>query len=146
MKVLFICHANVCRSFMAQEICKTIRPDIQAFSRGLYANPFYEVPDKVTAFLRSRGIVAGPHTPTQLSDPDLQAADYVFVMEPAHLEQILDRYAQYTDKCYLLLDFAYGKEEALEDPICLEGKPFNKQALILAQAVAKALSRLPGVK
>ena len=131
---------------MAQEICKALRPDIQAFSRGLYANPFYEVPAKVFTFLRLRGIVTKAHTPTQLSEADLQAADYVFVMEPTHLEQILDRYAQYTDKCYLLLDFAYGQEKALPDPIGLEGNKFNRQATILTEAVEKALNRLPRAK
>ena len=131
---------------MAQEICQALHPDIEAFSRGLYANPFYEVPAKVTAFLRLRGITPKAHTPTQLSEADLQAADYVFVMEPEQLEQILDRYAQYTDKCYLLLDFAYGQEKALPDPICLEGSSFNQQAAILAGAVEKALSRLPYAK
>ena len=142
MNILFICHANVCRSFIAQELLKQLRPELSVFSRGLYADPHYTVPEKVQRFLASRGIVAARHVPTQLSAADMDRADLVLVMEEKQLQQILDSFAQHTDKCYLLLDYAYGQETDLADPIVLEGKAFEKQAVLLQRAVENCAKRI----
>lgn len=141
MKILFICHANVCRSFMAQEILTRLLPKITAFSRGLYVDAQISVPEKITHFLASQGIEAKAHTPTQLTPEDLQKADFIFCMEPEHLDFLLDRYAQHTDKLWLLNDFAFGKKTAIEDPIGLTGRAFEKQAQALAKAVQVCAER-----
>ena len=134
MNLLFICHANVCRSFIAQEVAKKYLPNARVFSRGLYADPALRVPQKVLQFLAEEHIFPLPHTAAQLTPADLEIADFVFCMEPQQLDALLDRYAQYTDKMWLLSDFAFGKETALEDPISFEGRAFTK----LAERVAKA--------
>lgn len=128
MKILCICHANICRSFMAQEFLKQLLPTTEVFSRGLYANPSYVVPQKVVAALAKHNIPFKKHISTQFSVPDLQTADLVFCMERGHEEHLLDRYSQYTDKIWLLTDFAYNKREDIEDPISFEGRTFEKLA------------------
>ena len=142
MKVLFVCHANVCRSFMAQELLKHFRPAVQAFSRGLYADPDYVIPPKVFAFLQTYQIAPAPHVPTQLAGADLAAADYIFFMEQQHLDSVLDRFAQYTDKCYLLGEFVTGESVDLPDPIGLRGRAFDRQADVLARWVHTCAGRL----
>ncbi len=142
MKILFICHANICRSFMAQELMKKYKPHAEVFSRGLYVNPALRVPAKVTAFLQTYGLAPAPHRPTQLTPEDLQRADFVFCMEPEHVEKLTDRFAQYTDKIWLLTDFAFDKEEPLDDPISLDGDSFVKQAQQLQQTVWAAAQKL----
>ena len=142
MKVLFICYANVCRSFMAQELLKKAVPEANVFSRGLYADPSYTVPSKVLAFLAEQGVTPAPHTPAPLQAQDLQTADLILLMQQRHLDQLADRYAQHSDKMYLLNDFAFGQEKDVADPISLSGKAFEKAAtqLTLAiQAIAKQL-------
>lgn len=142
MKILFICHANVCRSFMAQELMKKLLPSAEVFSRGLYADPELSVPQKVLQFLAQSQIPPAPHTPAQLTEADLQRADFVFCMEPRHLDFLADRYAQYTGKLWLLNDFAFGQETAMEDPIGLQGRAFEKQARLLQKAVIACAARL----
>ena len=142
MKILFICHANICRSFMAQELTKKYLPGAEAFSRGLYVDPGLQVPEKITRFLAGCGISPKPHTPTQLTQTDLEQADLIFCMEPQHQEKLLDRYAQYTDKIWLLYAFAFGKPKAIDDPIGLTGRAFEKQAQELHKTVVKALERI----
>lgn len=144
MKLLCICHANICRSFMAQEFLKQLLPQVDVFSRGLYADPTYQVPYKVLQALQAHQINVTGHTATLLSPQDLEQADIVFCMEKAHEELLLDRYAQYTDKIWLLTEFAFGEEKDIIDPITLEGKAFNKQVNFLytvCQAVAKRLNQ-----
>ena len=142
MKILFICHANVCRSFMAQEIMKQLLPQATVFSRGLYVEPELEVPAKVLQFLAKQHLSPAPHRPTQLTAADLEQADFVFCMEPGHLDILSDQYSQYIDKIWLLNDFAFEKETAMEDPIGLTGRAFEKQAAQLQKAVQACAHRL----
>ncbi len=127
---------------MAERLCQQLLPTVQVFSRGLYANAAYNVPSKVSSFLSSKGIENVQHHSTQLSADDLKNADLIFCMEKIHLERLLDRYAQYTDKLYLLYDFAYDKEKDLIDPISLEGRSFIKQAEILCETVTAAVKKI----
>jgi len=142
MKILFICHANICRSFMAQELTKKWLPGAAIFSRGLYVDPGLQVPEKITRFLAACDVVPAPHTPTQLSAADLEQADLIFCMEPQHQEILLDRYAQHTGKIWLLCDFACGKQKTIDDPIGLTGRAFDKQAQELKKIVRQAVERI----
>ena len=100
------------------------------------------MPAKVTDFLQKNGIAVPPHTSTQLTKEDLEKADVIFFMEQAHLDKISDRYAQYLDKMWLLNDYAFGREEDLEDPISLSGRAFEKSAERLKKAVTAAAEKL----
>lgn len=142
MKILFICHANVCRSFMAQEILKKLVPQAEVFSRGLYADPQLHIPGKVKAFLAKQQIIPNTHLSTQLTESDLAKADFVFCMEPQQLDFLSDRYAQYADKMWLVNEFAFGKETAIEDPISLSGRAFEKQAKLLQKAIEALAKKL----
>ena len=142
MNILFICHANICRSYMAQELLKPLLPQAHIFSRGLYADPAYAIPHKVQAFLSQNHIAPAPHASTQLTAEDLQKADLILLMEQAHLDKLADRYAQHLGKMWLLTDFAFGKEEDLLDPISLSGRAFEKAAKRLQKAVLAAAEKL----
>ncbi|MBO5911796.1 MAG: hypothetical protein J6Q05_06465 [Elusimicrobiaceae bacterium] len=142
MNILCICHANICRSFMAQEFLKQLLPGTTVFSRGLYADPTYEVPQKVKTALAAHNIPFTAHTSTQFSTQDLAQADLIFCMEQAHADYLLDRYAQYTDKIWLLTDFAFDTPQDLPDPIGLEGRAFAKQANRLYEACQAAAVRI----
>lgn len=127
---------------MAQELCKQKLPSAEVFSRGLYADSSYTVPQKVLDFLQKQGILPTPHNSTQLQGEDLQKADFVFCMEQNQVDQLLDRYAQHTDKIYLLNDFAFGKETDVPDPVSLSGHTFEKNAQKLMQAVYACADKL----
>ena len=127
---------------MAQEICKKLLPQAEVFSRGLYADTTYEIPAKVTSFLSSQAITPAVHQSTQLTEKDLAYADLIFCMEQTHLNRLLDRYAQYTSKLWLLTDFAFEKEIDLQDPISLSGRAFVKQALLLQKAVEATVLKI----
>lgn len=142
MHVLFVCYANICRSFMAQELLKQRLPGLSVRSRGLYADPACRVPEKVTHFLEQNALSAPDHRAAPLTEADLQWADYVFFMEQAHLDQTADRWAQYSESFFLLLDYAFDMEKDIADPISLSGKAFTKEAQKLKEAVFAAADKL----
>lgn len=127
---------------MAQELLKKYLPQAVVFSRGLYADPSYTVPDKVKNFLALQGIAMPPHTATFLSREDMAAADYVFCMERTQRDGLLDRYAEFTDKIWLLNEFAFNQQTDTPDPIGLSGRSFDKNAAELARAVQTVAQRL----
>ncbi|MCR4662404.1 MAG: hypothetical protein K5622_00770 [Endomicrobiaceae bacterium] len=134
MKICFICHANVCRSFMSQEILKDLlkkhnRLDIEVISRGTYALPHIVIPSKIKNFLLKNNIDFDKnHVPTQYSKQDLNSCDLIFVMTQEQYDEITDRYAEFSDKIYILNEFVSNKTRDIDDPISLEGKPFEKAA------------------
>ncbi|MBR3628294.1 MAG: hypothetical protein IKN42_05565 [Elusimicrobia bacterium] len=133
MKICFICHANVCRSFMSQEILKNLleknnRHDVEVISRGTYVLPHITVPSKIKDFLSKNNINFSGHTPTQYSKQDLSSSDLIFVMTQEQYDEITDRYAEFSDKIYLLGEFISNKTRDIDDPISLVGKAFEKSA------------------
>jgi protein-tyrosine-phosphatase len=129
---------------MAQEFLKSLLPGVEVVSRGLYADPSYMVPAKVIDALAKHHISFIKHTSTQLTTADLQTADLIFCMERSHEERLLDRYPQFTDKIWLLADFALDKTENVADPIAFEGRSFDKLAqrlYELCQAAAKRITQ-----
>ena len=133
MKICFICHANVCRSFISQEILKDLlkknnRTDIEVISRGTYVLPHITVPQKIKDFLLKNNIDFNGHMPTQYGKQDLLSSDLIFVMTQDQYDEITDRYAEFSDKIYLLGDFVSNKTRDIDDPISLVGKPFEKAA------------------
>ena len=127
---------------MAQEFLKKLLPSVEVFSRGLYADPSYAVPPKVLQVLNAHKITGAEHTSTQLTVADLETADLIFCMEAAHEERLLDRYPQYTDKIWLLTDFAFDKPQDLVDPIGFSGRSFDKLAQQLYQTCEAAAQRI----
>ena len=130
-KICFICHANICRSFGAECILNNLtakdnNKEIIATSRGIYAQDFYAVPQKLWDFLKSKGIEKTEHKSTLLTKEDLQNNDLILTMTDDQKEFILDKYAQFTDKVFLLQEYVYEKEEEVKDPISFSGSSFNK--------------------
>lgn len=146
-KICFICHANICRSFGAECLLnqfanKDNNKEIIAISRGIYAQDFYAVPDKLWAFLASKGIGKTKHKSTLLTKEDLENCDLILTMTQDQKEYILDRYAQFTDKVFMLKEYVYDKEEEVKDPISFSGSSFNKMMEKVYQAVCDLYSKI----
>lgn len=145
--ICFVCHANICRSFCAERILdhlskKKGRTDIKVISRGIYAQHFYAVPSKVTDYLASKGIVQGEHTATILTKTDLEESDLILTMTDDQKEYILDKWAQFTDKVFLLTEYVYDKEKEVKDPISMFGRSFNKIMDEIYKAVTLLLEKV----
>jgi len=147
MKICFVCHANVCRSFMAQELLKKFLKekgvtDTEIFSRGTLVFSNIQVPQKIKNFLKKNDIEYTNHTPTLISKQDLETADMVFVMTKDMFDKLTDKYSQYSNKIFMLLDYCYGKQKDISDPIHKEGFLFNMAAKSLKQTVKVLADKL----
>ena len=96
IKVLFICHGNICRSTMAESI----------FTHLV----------KERARLRQAGIPLVPHRARQMTGKDYKEFDYLIGMDDANIRN-MERVAggDPDHKIYKLLEFA-GSGRAIADP------------------------------
>ena len=121
IKVLFVCHGNICRSPMAEFIMKDMvkklsvddlfEIDSCATSKEELGNSIYPSALKT---LKSHGIFNANHTARQITIHDYRYYDYIFIMDNYNLKMIkyvlnLDNY----DKIKLLGDY-------LQPGLCIE--------------------------
>ncbi|MFH1082216.1 MAG: hypothetical protein ABIE47_08730 [Pseudomonadota bacterium] len=103
MNILFVCSANVSRSFLAEKLLKkelerqNIK-DVSVSSAGLYTFDLNQADQNMVAYLSKRGIPPGEHKPKQISKQDIDWANMILVMENDHATKIIDLWPEAKDK------------------------------------------------
>ena len=110
IKVLFVCHGNICRSPMAEFVMKDLvkkaglehRFEIAsaAVSREELGNPVYP---PAWRELQRHGISCDGHRAHQISRKEYEYYDYIYYMDRSNA-RYLSRLLPDTDKCCPLLD------------------------------------------
>ena len=124
IKILFICHGNICRSPMAEFLLKDIvnkRGLAAAFEIASAATSREEIGNPVHYGTRNKlakfGIsVAGKHA-VQVTKRDYEHYDLLLVMDSnniRNLRRVLGEDTQ--NKVHLLLDYTERKGESIADP------------------------------
>jgi protein-tyrosine phosphatase len=110
-KILFVCSANITRSFMAERIFmeqlrKAGRNDIEASSAGLL--DMKGAPGDIIAaeLLQKHGIPPAGHNSRPLSSDLVREADMIVVMEAVHKTAVLNQYPDAAGKIFLLKSFS----------------------------------------
>lgn len=111
-KILFVCHANICRSPLAEAIMRDL-VELKALSqsivvdsagtRALVGQPAYE---KSLQVLKSYGVVSVPSLSRQLEYEDLNTFDYVLAMDRRNMAFILQHSTGCRADIRLFLNFA----------------------------------------
>ncbi|MCU6746604.1 low molecular weight phosphotyrosine protein phosphatase [Faecalicatena acetigenes] len=114
IKILFICHGNICRSTMAEYVMKDLvhRSDLSdsfyidsaATSREEIGNPVHHGTRRK---LKEVGIPCGDHKARQMEKADYRKFDYLIGMEEWNLRNMLRILGEDPKKkVYRLLDFS----------------------------------------
>ncbi len=123
INVLFICHGNICRSPMAEYMCRAKAEKMgvsdkfhiasAATSREEIGNGVYPSAKKK---LQSVGITADNHHARQVTKKDYDTYDYLLVMEEYNIPNLMRILKADTQKkVYRLLDFTEEKGD-IADP------------------------------
>lgn len=124
IKVLFICHGNICRSTMAEYVMKDLVEkagtqeqffiDSAATSREEIGNPVHHGTRRK---LKEMGIYCGNHRARQLRKSDYEAFDLIIGMDSWNMRNILSILgADPQHKVKKLLDFTKRPGEDIADP------------------------------
>ncbi len=115
MKIMFVCHGNICRSPMGEYILKKMLSDegidgIEVFSRGVSSeedgNDIYPPAKRV---LREHDIPFSGHRARRISERDYDEADLILALDESNLRALMRRFPS-SDKIRMLLD------RGVEDP------------------------------
>jgi protein-tyrosine-phosphatase len=102
-EVLFICHANCCRSVIAQYLYTQLNPGSVAESAGVEVGD--EINDRADAMLRHWGIDARSHRPRRLNSQLCATSGAMFFMAPEYLRRMIREHGlQFASKSYLFAD------------------------------------------
>ena len=123
IKVMFVCHGNICRSPMAEFIMKKLVADAglsgdfliasSATSTEELGNPVYP---PARAELAKHGIGCAEKTAVQLKKSDYGKYDYFIGMDTANIRNMNRIFGSDPDgKIYKLLTFA-GRSDDVSDP------------------------------
>ena len=115
IKILFICHGNICRSAMAEFILKKLVRDIGAerdFEIASAATSAEEIGNPVYPPARRKlaehGISCAGKTARQIRRRDYEAYDYIIGMDQANLRNMRRLFDDDPEgKCSLMMDYTH---------------------------------------
>ena len=119
IKVLFLCHGNICRSPIAEFVMKDLSRgydiyiESAAVSREEIGNPIYPPAKRI---LRENNIPFDDHRARQITPADYDEFDFIVIMEEYNMPRLLRIIgSDDKNKVYRLLDFTDTPGD-IEDP------------------------------
>ncbi|WP_461816038.1 low molecular weight protein-tyrosine-phosphatase [Faecalimonas sp.] len=123
IKVLFICHGNICRSTMAEYVMKDLVEksnlaeefyiDSAATSREEIGNPVHHGTQQK---LKEKGIFCGDHRARQVTKKEYEEYDYILGMDSWNMKNMMKIFGNDADnKIHKLLDFSSSPRD-IADP------------------------------
>ena len=110
MKILFVCTANICRSFMAERIFRKMaeksgRSDISVLSASLFDMKGAPADPRAVDLLVEKGFAGHGHKSMLLTEEMAAETDMILVMEQQHRDMIIEKYPNAAGKIFLLKPF-----------------------------------------
>jgi len=123
MNILFVCTANISRSFLSEklfkhEIQKYQLPEMAVTSAGIFAVAGGAPDPQMVQYLESLGIPDDGHASNQLEEATVRWADRILVMEKKHHQRIQSLWPDVIDKVELMGKYISmdGSQDDIVDP------------------------------
>ncbi len=89
-RILFVCHGNICRSVMAEFICKKKRPEFECESAAVsYEEEGHDIYPSAKRCLEAHHIPYTRHRARRIEKRDYDRFDRIYVMDSYNMRNIL---------------------------------------------------------
>lgn len=152
--LLFVCHANVCRSpFAAHLAAHRLRrlgfTHVRCASTGFRITPLMAPPPDALLVAARYGVDLTSHRPELITEDLVRQHDAVLVMEPGQLALLQRRWPDQRQRCFLLSRFAVPDKGTgafarlhIEDPYGRGEAAFAASYARIARAVDGVVARI----
>lgn len=148
MKILFVCTGNTCRSPMAQVLLEKIAKDkglnIEVKSAGIFALDGQKASANAIEVMKSEGIDLENHRARIIHRDLLEEADLILTMSKSHKKALLSKFDFVKGKVYTLKEYAYGKEEDIEDPFGGDIRDYRRAKEEIKEALKQLTTLING--
>lgn len=115
MRILFVCRANIVRSFMAERVLKSLLKshgihEVEVSSAGLLDMQGEPADMMARQILQENGIDDEGHHSRIVNEALIEEADLIITMEKEQLQKIGDQYPQALDKLRVLKSYLPGPD------------------------------------
>jgi protein-tyrosine phosphatase len=149
--ILFVCTANLCRSPMAEGICRSLvreqGHDWEIISAGFFVDRPIPPHEGTLAVLSKHQIAINDLESTRLTPKLLRRATHIFTMTEMHLVSLRKQEAKTRDRAHLITAFSTDpsqRNQDLSDPIDGGPKAFEETYRILADAMPQIIRFVEG--
>ena len=88
-RVLFVCHGNICRSAMAEFMCRKFRSDLYCESLAVsYEEEGNDMYPAARRCLERHGVEYSRHRATRIKESDYDRFDEIYVMDDSNMRYI----------------------------------------------------------
>jgi protein-tyrosine-phosphatase len=146
MNLLFVCSGNTCRSAMAEALARKIAKrrgieDLSVSSAGTNAWDNATATDEALLVGMERDLDLTGHRARKLTSAIVSEADLIFVMTPAHLEQVVQLGGR--GKVHVINEYASKVQNGgIADPYGGDLEAYRQTADVLEQELEKLFDRL----
>ena len=123
MNILFVCTANISRSFLAEKLMKYRMDQLQlkhisVSSAGVFAIPGSPPDSKMVEYLQDMNIPFDEHESKLLDETTVDWSDIILAMEKNHRDQIIAFWPHEKNKVHLLSQYLASDqyEDDVSDP------------------------------
>lgn len=113
-KICFVCHANYCRSPVAENIFKSLNKNVEVTSAGIFPFKMGGMDVRSIKFLSNKNYYSdNSHIASKLTQKKIDKNDIIFAFDYEILFYINKKFKRYNNKVKILVDSA---NEVVADP------------------------------
>jgi protein-tyrosine phosphatase len=142
LRVLVLCHGNICRSPFAAAVLAARIPALEVCSAGLHASDGSPADPVAVKCAGRMGVSLAAHRSVRVGPDALAWADLILVMQGAHAAAIERDWPRFHSRVRLLGDYLPGPPYLLADPWGLEEQVFDSVFARVVRAVEILAERI----